>query len=319
MLFLMIWVILSQLIFTGILIALDAADIVDIDVITASPWYMICIQLIILLLPLFIWLSMKADVLANNIPSKNLSAKNIILIIAISLFIQPAMMTLSGISSLFFTNHVSEMMYTFMEQPLWLIILATAVTPAVCEELVFRGYVQTKHSDRNIKQAAILNGLFFAIIHLSIQQFAYAFVMGIIFAYMVYYTRSIWAGILSHFVVNATQSIMGRWAFASTEATERLIPSLSPEVEAVIIIGNFALFLTPIVRILFKKFFLYNKNQMSQETSDRLPVSSPEDPINDTNETCKEPIISNSPPMIDKYVIAIITIYIAFQALLIFA
>ncbi|MCL2362082.1 MAG: CPBP family intramembrane metalloprotease [Defluviitaleaceae bacterium] len=326
MLFLTLWVVLSQLTITGVLLALDAADIVNINIISTSPWYMVGMQLVILMLPLMVWLIMKEDKLAPNIPRQQLSAKNIILVVAISLLIQPAMMTLSGISSLFFTNYISEMIYTFMEHPLWLILLATAVTPAVCEELVFRGYLQTQHKGRKLKQVAILNGLFFAIIHLNLQQFAYAFVMGIIFVYMVHYTRSIWAGILSHFIVNATQGIMGRWAFAATDThaqvqtTERLIPAVSPEVETIILIGGFALLLAPVIVLLFREFFRYNKSKMAEEAEiAALTQATIEDIVELTELTeTSNPMEEDQPvpSLIDKYVIIVILIYALFQGLL---
>jgi len=310
----MIWAILAQFTVIGVLSALNNAEIIDSSTIFASPWFIIGVQLLIFILPLFVWLVMKEEKFSSNIPAHKLGAKNIILIVAISLLIQPAMMTLSGISSLFFTNYVSEMIYSSLEQPLWLILLASAVTPAICEELVFRGYLQTQQRDRRLKQAAILNGLFFAIIHLNLQQFLYAFVMGIIFVYMVHYTRSIWAGILSHFVVNAAQGLLGRWAFSNTnanaevQAAERIIPAVSPVVEATILVGGFALLLAPVLFLLFREFFRYNQ----RKHGDIIEINE----AIDSTDTDEEQIPAKNPPFFDKYMVIVIVIFTLFQLVL---
>jgi len=310
MLFLIIWFILAQFIFAGAIYTLDAATDINTTALMLSPWYIIGLQLTVLVLPLFVWLFLKKDSIKPHLPNWKLGKRNIILLIALSFFIQPAMMFISGISGLFSPNIVSDMIYSFMEHPLWLILLATAVTPAICEELVFRGYLQSQHRDRSIKQAAILNGLFFAIIHLNLQQFAYTFVLGVAFAYLVYYTRNIWAAIIPHFIVNATQGILGRLAFSVDltylqEATgqaepQRLISSITPEAEAIIIMGVITLLVSPIIYTLFKEIIVHNKWRV-QDHSPFAP-SAPPPPT--------------KPPFLDRYAICVIVIYVAFMLLI---
>ncbi|MCL2526933.1 MAG: CPBP family intramembrane metalloprotease [Defluviitaleaceae bacterium] len=328
MLFLMIWFIIAQFLMSGALGALGNAIDVDISVIATSPWYIILMQLIALLLPLVVWVVVRKEPLLANMPNWALGGKNIIIIVALSFLLQPAMMVISGISSLFFTNYVSEVMYNFMTYPLWLIILAMAATPAICEELVFRGYLQSQHSNRTIKQAALLNGLFFGIIHFNMQQFAYAFVMGIIFAYMVYYTRSIWAGILPHFIVNATQGILGRAAFmasAELQAEQEAIASvISAEAAAIILFGVITLFLSPVIFILARAFIQHNRWRVESETP-KQPEEMPrydgiiyptlfEGEV-DYNANVKN-TAETKPSFFDQYVIWVIVVFIAVLVLL---
>jgi len=115
------------------------------------------------------------------------------------------MMLISGIASIFVTNPVSRFAEQLTSLPFFVGLLIIAVTPAICEEWIFRGYIQSHYSELPIRTTAIINGLFFGIIHLTLHQFPYAFLMGVIFAYMVYYTRSVYAGIWAHFAVNAMQ------------------------------------------------------------------------------------------------------------------
>ena len=328
MLFLLIWFISVQLILAIVVPALGQVFEFEPAAVYASPWFMIGVQLVVLLLPLLFWLKIKRDKLALHTPSWKLGVKNIVLIVALSFLLQPVMMTISGISSLFFTNYVSEVIYSLMSYPLWLILFAMAVTPAVCEELVFRGYIQSQHRSRRFKQAAFLNGLFFAIIHLSLQQFAYAFVMGTVFFVMVHYTRSIWAGILPHFIVNASQGMLGRWAFSSldegyyaaqdVELFESLFPNISPEVLAIIIIGVFALCLSPVIIILFREFIKHNRQRIAAAEWQK---SREQDNVFDENYQAPSEIANadtppvESPPLIDRYMIAVVGVFVLFQVL----
>jgi len=339
MLFLLLWFISVQLILSIVLPALGEVYGFDPAVVYASPWFFIGTQLSVLLLPLIVWVRLKKDKLKLHIPNWNLGVKNIVLIIAFGFLLQPIMMTISGISALFFTNYVSEVMYSLMGYPLWLTLLATAVAPAVFEELVFRGYIQSCHRDRHFKQAAIINGLFFAIIHLSLQQFAYAFIMGIIFFVLVYYTRSIWAGILPHFIINATQGILARWAFSELEnggdmaqemeLLENVFAGINLEVIAIVIIGVFALCLLPVIIILFKEFINHNRGRVEQraeataeardfDTGDIADANY----VNETaisideNDNASLAASKERPSPIDRYVIAVVAVFIVFQLLM---
>jgi len=282
MLFLIIWVFVLMMALQFLFIVLRESG-VNVNAVMVSPWFLIAQQLVIFILPLFIWLALKGDNIKQNLPNQKLGGKNIMLIIALSFLIQPVMMTISAVMSLFVTNDVAGLMDSFMAAPFWLTILAIAVTPAICEELVFRGYIQSQYNDRTIKKTALINGLFFAIIHLNFHQFAYAFVMGVVFAYMVHYTRSIWAGIIPHFIVNASQAVLFRLANMAqpagyspdVQAAEELLAAMpiSMEAMAIIIISVIALCLSPVIFILFREFFRHNKWRVAAGPEDGGEVS----------------------------------------------
>jgi len=278
MLFLMIWAILFLIGFMFVAVVVSVVADFDIDTVVSaitSPWGTIAYQLAVFILPLAIWMGIRREPARLSFPAAKLDGKNIVILVALSFLLQPIMMLISGISGLFFNNDVAELMYAFQRHPFWLQLLAIAVTPAICEELVFRGYIQSKYRDQTIKKAALINGLFFAIMHLNLQQFAYTFVLGVIFAYMVHYTRSIWAGILPHFIVNGTQVTLGRIVFAvapeytgtpqySGELIDALYGALpiSPEVQGIIFLGVITLILSPVVFVLFREFIRHNKWQV---------------------------------------------------------
>ena len=65
-------------------------------------------------------------------------------------------------------------------------IVLFAILPAICEELIFRGVIfnglRKNFSDTF---AVIFSALLFALMHSSVMQLAYPFIMGIIFAIIV--------------------------------------------------------------------------------------------------------------------------------------
>ncbi len=83
-------------------------------------------------------------------------------------------------------------------------IIVIAVSPAVCEEAIFRGYL---YSSLNKKMkpvfAILISALVFGIYHLSLFQGCFAFAMGIILATVLYITNSIFATAIIHFICNA--------------------------------------------------------------------------------------------------------------------
>ena len=88
----------------------------------------------------------------------------------------------------------------------WLLLLL-AVTPAFCEEIVFRGVLLAGTRTLDPWRFVMLNGAMFGAFHLSFQtviRFLPTASLGIVIAWAVWRTGSIWTGVLMHFVNNAS-------------------------------------------------------------------------------------------------------------------
>ncbi len=88
----------------------------------------------------------------------------------------------------------------------WLLLLL-AVTPAFCEEIVFRGVLLGGTRTLDPWRFVMLNGAMFGAFHLSFQtviRFLPTASLGIVIAWAVWRTGSIWTGVLMHFVNNAS-------------------------------------------------------------------------------------------------------------------
>lgn len=88
------------------------------------------------------------------------------------------------------------------------LLVVVAVTPAICEEMVFRGVLLGGMRDRLSPAAAIgLNAVVFGAFHLSYEsalRFLPTAWLGLLIAWVVWRTGSIWTGVAMHFANNAT-------------------------------------------------------------------------------------------------------------------
>lgn len=274
-----------------------------------TPWFLVANQLMGLLLPLVVFKGLLKMVQADYgiydedaLTGSNTDAKlplgvvNVIFIVAISLFIQPFMMLVAAIASLMFPNPVVDALTGagLLYMPLPVSLLVIAVTPAVCEELVFRGFIQQKYAQQPMIITAIVNGLFFGIIHLNLHQFTYAFLMGIVFVYMVHITKTVWAAVISHFVINASQFSLMYWAQQNVYMLEQMeqieayyyaLPENAEMVMAIVALGMIAIFTMPVVGTVFYFFVKHNEERnktdgkVEDNTEDVIPEEKPGHPF----------------------------------------
>ncbi len=91
-----------------------------------------------------------------------------------------------------------------------LLFFAMAVSPAVCEEVLFRGAILTGLSRKLRPLAAVtLTAVLFGVFHLSIYRFAPTALIGMSITYAVFRTRSLWIGMLMHFLNNGLAIALG--------------------------------------------------------------------------------------------------------------
>lgn len=264
---------------------------------------------------------------------KRLNLTNMSLIVFMCIAIQPAMTAISALSSIFFENPVSNYMQDLYTYPLPVSLIALAAAPAFFEELTMRGVVLKNHESMSIKKAAIVNGIFFGIMHLNPQQFLYAFMMGIVFSYFVYYTKSIWASMLGHFTINAIQIMAGYASYSALESMpEEAIAAIeAPTMHELINTGIFLAVLTaiflPVFLILFRTFISYNKRRIILDAiaDTRLDaVAADDDAAPEAFEApdAFETPAADAPPagkVFDWVFVCIILIYVAYVALTLLA
>lgn len=96
---------------------------------------------------------------------------------------------------------------------IFLSLFAIAITPAICEELAFRGYLQ-RQVERRLggMGAVIVVGIIFGLFHLRLSGAIPLSALGIYMGYVSWKTGSLWTAIIVHFVNNGFLTIAAKVA-----------------------------------------------------------------------------------------------------------
>ena len=122
----------------------------------------------------------------------------------------------------FFDNIIGALGYHFSQPkkpesyPIYMLLINlifTAVLPAVCEETVHRGMLQKSQSNLGSVKAVVITALLFGLLHLNIEQFFYATIIGLFVGYLAVICDSIYPAIIIHFMNNALSVFAGFSSF----------------------------------------------------------------------------------------------------------
>lgn len=161
----------------------------------------------VMIVPFTVYAFMTRGKVFRSIPLCRLSFGNVLLLILLTVLILPVMMFLNAVSMLFTENTVSNVLDSVSSHGILLNLLLVAVLPCVFEELTFRGIIYQGWREKNIFRGILLSGLMFGMFHMNVNQFFYAFFVGVVMALVVEATGSIFATMLIHFLING-QSVL---------------------------------------------------------------------------------------------------------------
>ncbi len=141
-----------------------------------------------------------------------------------------------------------------------IVIMVVAVTPAICEEIFFRGFAQ-KSYELKLKpwMAILLTSLVFGLYHFNPYGLVALIALGAYFGYVAYQTESIFVVISLHFLNNFF-SIVLYWLFGEEDFSTT---SFNPPEE---IYTDLTVFI--ILGILFAAYLVYFNKNYSNKTSE---------------------------------------------------
>jgi membrane protease YdiL (CAAX protease family) len=86
-----------------------------------------------------------------------------------------------------------------------------ALTPAICEEVLFRGFIQ-RQAERSlgIWGGILFSGIIFGLYHLRLTQAIPLSMLGVFMAWLTWRTRSIWPAVVVHFLNNGLAVVLGK-------------------------------------------------------------------------------------------------------------
>lgn len=138
-------------------------------------------------------------------------------------------MLLTVLTGLIFTSsaeNAAESMNSLLGDHFVMTLLVVALAPAICEELMFRGYIFSAFSAALRPWAAVLTvSVIFGLYHMSIVKFFTTALIGGVICYVVYRSQSIFPGMMMHFINNALSVVVMYYP----EQTGRVLPVLVRE------------------------------------------------------------------------------------------
>lgn len=158
---------------------------------------------IILALPAVFYICRYRIKLKDLLRIRKVRIVNVVLLVLFAYFITPLMNIINEVSMLFATNVIDNTVsHIIPEHSLFVSLFAIAFVPCVMEDAVYRGVFFNEYRKVDPLKGIFLSALLFGLMHMNINQFVYAFPMGIIFAMLVEGTDSLLSSMIVHFVIN---------------------------------------------------------------------------------------------------------------------
>lgn len=205
-------------------------------------------QMMILLLPLAFVLYTKRDVKTTYCfhktkPVNYLGA--VLLIFGATTLI----LLLSAVLSMLFPDSAKAVSETFgdlLGGHIGIQIVVIALTPAICEEMLFRGFLFSAMRSRYKTVTAIfIVAALFGLYHMSLIKFFTTGLLGMVLCYVVYATGSIFPAMLMHFINNLVSVLLSYEPVG--ERLRQVFPILyteEPAVSDVLLLAGFGILMT---------------------------------------------------------------------------
>ncbi|MGO1369172.1 MAG: CPBP family glutamic-type intramembrane protease [Senegalia sp. (in: firmicutes)] len=164
-------------------------------------------EYILVLLPVIIFLKVKGYSIKKVLRLNKIKFKDILLVIFITILLYPVAAFVNSIM-LIIVSLFGELKPTPIPTPssasFYLLgLFVIAITPGICEEIMFRGLIMSGYSSKGYKKAIFISAFLFGIFHFNIQNLLGPIFLGIVFGFIVYRTNSLIAGMIAHATNNA--------------------------------------------------------------------------------------------------------------------
>ncbi|MHB8061480.1 MAG: CPBP family glutamic-type intramembrane protease [Ruminiclostridium sp.] len=164
-------------------------------------------EVVFILLPVLIFLAVGKYNLKETLKLRKTRPVNYLLIVFLMMFGMPIVGVFNaiglGIIRLIFGKNLPMQQIQISDVPtLFIAILVIGIAAAVCEETLFRGLISKGYERFGILASLLTTSILFGILHRDIQKGISTILLGVLIGFIVYRTKSIYAGMVAHFTNN---------------------------------------------------------------------------------------------------------------------
>jgi len=192
-------------------------------------------QLLFVFLPVAAFIYIKKINIKSCLRIKRISFTNLLISCGIMIFAIPITAFLNFIAIFILKYygklHSSPIFPSETLLQLMINLTVIAVVPALFEELLCRGVIMRAYESTGRMGAILISSLFFALLHRDLQSFIGTFLLGVVIAYIVYKTDSIFAGMAAHFTNNGLVIILTFVLFKIQELIRDTFPDFAQQIE----------------------------------------------------------------------------------------
>lgn len=186
----------------------------------------------LLVAPVLIYYMCKKQSLIQSVGIKPVPAKVVFLLIPTAICVSWIAEFVNSVSQLFVTNEIGSYVGGLVnEYPFLITFFVTAVMPAFCEEVVFRGMIYQGYRRYSMLLATILSAALFALMHMNLNQMSYALAIGVCLALVNEAVGSMLPSMLIHLYINGRSTIL-------LQSLKYLIGAAKKEYEAAVQAGD---------------------------------------------------------------------------------
>lgn len=162
-----------------------------------------------MVLPCAFYLFWQRRPLRESIGINPLTWKQWLLLLPLAVCMDKIAEFVNVISQLFSTNIVSgHMTELILQYPLPVVLFVVAGMPMLCEELIYRGVLYQGYRRTSVFVAIVLSAFLFGIMHMNLNQFSYAVVLGVMFCLINEAAGSILPSMVMHFYINGRSVVL---------------------------------------------------------------------------------------------------------------
>lgn len=176
--------------------------------IDSYTWRLVFSQFI-LFAPAMIYFATDKQSYAQAVRLKKMKISSVLWVILFCVLMRPALSLISAISLLYSRNYtVGYMSQLTGQKSIPVALTVVALIPCIVEESIFRGVFYNEYSKVRPRTAIFMSALMFGLVHGNLNQFTYAFAMGVVFALVIEATDSILSSMVIHFISNGLSILM---------------------------------------------------------------------------------------------------------------